>query len=560
MKKLLLLAALVLPLQAEIIQVQRAQLGGLNANQLLIQRNNIQMAQGCWAGESFGGNDFFIVGEAGPSKPDPQGPDLLRFKNGDIIHGRFEGMSKTDLAWGREDLAAPVRFGTENLAQVAFNGGRLRKAVEAPSHVTLTNGDRIPGKIVSLDEKNLVLETTNSGSLEIPRSALASLYPRPRGGGIVYAGPYNTEGWKILAPLSEKDAEKKGAELANKYWVHSGAAWYSKADEPLIREADLPDQARLSFNLAWRNRLNVSIAFHSTFKRPLLENGQVVREEGEQPEGELAPIKWETLADAKGGDGLVVPWSDQNSRGAHPNVYGESYVLTFQSTYPTLYRCSFNEDGQPNVQAIQTSRVPINLNNVSEADFDIRIDRKKIIALYVDGEYTMQWDEPGEYIGTGGGIAFSAQNGCHVRISDLVVSAWNGMTDSARSMVHDERDILLMTNGTDRFSGQIESVQDGKVIVKNAYSTLEMPIEEVEEIHFHGKRPANPEGAAADDQAALLLFGTNGRLTLLPTAATAEKLSGSSSILGDIEVDLQSATLLQFGAGNSALEGWDDTF
>ena len=69
-------------------------------------------------------------------------PDLLRFTNGDQLHGTFEGIREGPRAiWQRDDVTAPVDFKTEQLRHVVLRGGRPLKSLASLSHLALVNGE-----------------------------------------------------------------------------------------------------------------------------------------------------------------------------------------------------------------------------------------------------------------------------------------------------------------------------------------------------------------------------------------------------------------------------------
>lgn len=534
----------------------------------------------------------------GPTPVDPQGPDLLRFSNGDVIHGSFAGFSQTGLDWNRADLAQGLSLQTAGINQIVFNGGRPREALPNSAYLRLKNGDEIPGSIVSLDDKNLIIDSPVAGIITVPRDSIASIFPNPEGGKLIYTGPYNTDNWTLLTarpepgqekvvdnnekrfddegnPIEETDEQKKTPN-----WIHAGAAWYSYHEKPIILDANLPDKARVTFKLAWRNRLNVTIAFHANMKHPdrreqmkeqqaqAQQQAEALQQQGPQPEIALKlkkkpELKWESLTDMTAKDGAI-PWVDNQTRNNHAEMYGESYVMTLYSSNPTLYRNSFTPEGMPTVNAIRATRSQVNLENSQEAEFDLRLDRtKNSISLYINGEFVMQWEDSEGYAGTGGFLAFTPNSNSRLRVSDVVISEWNGMTDAARSMDHDERDILLLNNGTDRFSGKIKAIEGKTLVLENEYSSLNIPLADINQIHMKNgvpvKKGAEDAGGDSSSQA-ILYYQPHGRITLTPQEATKDEMKALSPVLGELKLNLRPAVLLEFSPGNPALEGWDDAF
>ncbi len=507
----------------------------------------------------------------GSSPSGTQGSDLLRFDNGDAFHGRFLGFKQGALRWDRDDLAEPLSLKTTSINQISFNGGHPATPLPHGAYITLENGDEIPGDIVSLDEKNLILDSPVTGQIKIPRALISAIYPNPEGGKLLYTGPYNTDHWftlvhretkeeaqkKKVKKASDDPDKKKQDEQAKKTWVHAGAAWYSLQEKPLLLDTKLPDQARINFKIAWRDRLNLAIAFHATMRRPVQEeNGNQNRADNEKK----PDLVWESATDIPAENGAI-PWLTGHNRNNHALTYGACYILTLYSSRPNLYRCSFSPEGKPIVTSIRTNRSQVNLPSSGEADIDLRIDRgNKLIALYINGSYVMQWEDPGKYVATGDYLAFSPLNKSRIRLSDLVISQWNGMTDAARSMQNDKRDILLLNNGTDRFSGTVSDIADKNLTLRNDYGPLKIPLADITEIHLKedGKEAADPVVDSSDQ--AVLHYQPHGRLTLTPLKANREELEGRSPLLGELTLDLRPAVLLEFTPGNPALEGWEDEF
>ena len=159
--------------------------------------------------------------------------DLLRFANGDQLHGRFQGIKEGPRAiWQRDDLNGPVDFKLDQVRHVVLRGGRPAKSLETLSHVALVNGDRLPGTITHLDESALGLETPYAGPLRIPREQVAMFAPSPLGGRIHYHGPFVADEWTMAhasfpegMPDPPEEDDEKAAEDAPGRWTFSGSAW-----------------------------------------------------------------------------------------------------------------------------------------------------------------------------------------------------------------------------------------------------------------------------------------------------------------------------------------------
>ena len=63
--------------------------------------------------------------------------------------------------------------------------------------VTLTNNDELPGTLVSMDDKSLVLDTWYAGKITIPRDMVKGITPLKTGEGTLYEGPTGLDGWTL---------------------------------------------------------------------------------------------------------------------------------------------------------------------------------------------------------------------------------------------------------------------------------------------------------------------------------------------------------------------------
>ena len=127
-------------------------------------------------------------------------------------------------------------------------------------------------------------------------------------------------------------------------------------------------------------------------------------------------------------------------------------------------------------------------------------------------------------------------------------------------METDDRDVILLTNGTDRFSGELESLADGDFKMSGTYAQMTVPQEDVEEIRFARAGQTGDDEEEASRQSVRLLLRPYGRLTIRPGEANATRIRGHHPALGELTLDLHYAGLMEFAFGPSVLDSWDDDY
>lgn len=483
--------------------------------------------------------------------------DLLRFTNGDQFHGAFRGLKEgPGVVWQREDLAAPVEFKTSQIRHVILHGGRPLTALTSLSQLGLVNGDRLPGTITAIDADTITLDTPYAGVLRLARSQVAMLAPNPLGGRVYYHGPFVEDDWKMthaawpdgLPAIATGSAASAGpaASAQPGRWVFSGSAWYwphAHAGTALIREDGMPDRAVLRFELAWKNRPCLAIAFHADFAPAKPREGEDLRR---LKAGAFEP-----------GDVYVLP-----------RLFGNSYVLQIYADYLMLYRTAVSAAGKTSFEQVQMNNNNLRLMEMGKARLEVRSNRRSgAIALFINDEFVAQWNEnkePGHdaahFAGKGAGFGFVVQ-GEHspLRISDISVSEWNGMPDSARSMQVDDQDIVLMANGTDRYAGKAGGLDaHGLLDFTGKFGTLHFPLDEVAEVRFARNRLA----AAADVPAERLVvrFSPVGSISGQPLPGDASHLELLNPSAGPLRLALDSAVMLDFNSSKQIIDDWNADF
>ena len=485
--------------------------------------------------------------------------DLLRFTNGDQLHGTFFGIKSGPQAiWQREDLTGTVDFKTSRIRHIVLHGGRALKSLTSISHVALVDGDRMPGLIRSLDEENVTLDTPYAGVVRIPRNQVAMLAPSPLGGRIQYYGPFVEDEWQMAnasfpngfsAPASETASQDGDAKDVPGRWTFSGSAWYwqsKRSGTAILRKEVMPDRAILRFELAWKNRLSIAIGFHADFAHP-----KPVKEAGE-PENDAGGKAVKFVP----GDSAVLPV-----------IFGNSYVLHVFSSHLMLYRTSVNGDGVASIGRVLVNANNVRLSDSGNATMEIRSNRNTgQISLFINDEFAAQWTDGGDggaalpalsTKGSGFGFVVQSENS-PVRLSDVMVAEWNGMPDSARSLQVDDQDIVLLSNGVDRFSGDVKSLKDGKILLETKHGDFQFPLEEIAEIRFARNRLASKTEELADS--IVIRLSPLGQVTGRPLSGNSSALKILHPFAGELDFNLESAVMLDFHPSTNSIDDWNTDF
>lgn len=472
--------------------------------------------------------------------------DLLRFKNGDVIHGSYAGIGEGPVVlWENPEAQHDISFETKNLRKILFNKGRSRSRLKTQDLVELSNGDRLPGTVVNLDEKSLTFDGDFGGLLAIPRNHIKRLSINRHGPDPSYLGPFDEAGWsfqnnekggrKRARAKDDKEAEKKKSP-----WQLSGGAWYNERSSVLALETPSADRTSYKFRVAWRNHLNLSVAFLADFERPVTqkEDEELVEPNEENPSN--------LLLDGPAGH-------------SDPERFGTSYLLSLHSNYIRLQRTGFDQDGRPETNSFKSESAHSELRDAYEATFEARVDRKKgLFTFYINGRRLTEWEDPSGEIADGGHLAFFPGNNSSIRLSDIAINNWNGMPDSALSMQSEQNDIVLLHNGTDRLSGKVLNISDDQLTLESHYATFDIPTEDVAEIFFASDtiQPAQEESQSA----AVLHFRPLGSLTLLPKTGTPNRIAGHHQSIGELDLSLDSVYLIEFDPEVTVFDNWDDDF
>jgi hypothetical protein len=449
--------------------------------------------------------------------------DFINFENEDTLHGKFIGFTTSGkIIWKNDSAEKNIAFATQDVRKIVLNNGQKTKPFTHTSYVTLKNLDTIPGKVISLTKDQLNLETDFGGTISIPREKIFDININPLGDRILYRGPFSKdEGWEVRHPANRRSKnliEKTDDEpwnLKNFSLNHEGQP------SSILLKSEFPEKYRITFNSY------SSHTYYPTFT---------------------------IMAD------LRVPEYDEDDKDLKQNrsryssslgnYLGTSLVIRLHPTSSRLTHYGFNEDGALFQKTITNTVSGIsNRGTKTKIFYDVRVDKKSgLIMLYANKRLIGQWlfesfakQFQESYFGYN--MQYSKSSAKSV-ISDIVVSSWNGIRDSALSLENETRDIVMLNNGTDRYSGKVTAISNSVINLKSPYAELVIPQDQVSSVTFSRKKATEPEPRDKND-VAVRFYGT-GRITGTLTKAGDNSIFLESKILGKIKIKSEFITSFEF--------------
>ena len=144
----------------------------------------------------------------------------------------------------------------------------------------------------------------------------------------------------------------------------------------------------------------------------------------------------------------------------------------------------------------------------------IRVNKAaKTIWLYVNGTMVKQWTDPADFAGTGTKMIFSSQQGMYAKVSNIKVSAWDGKLEDAHAAADQSKEDSIKMANSDKVSGKLKKIEDGKVIFASSYADLTIPLDRIEQIDMSTQGADKPKQNPNDVRA---YFADRGSITMQP--------------------------------------------
>lgn len=413
--------------------------------------------------------------------------DVLEFLDGDKLRGTFFSIDeKSGVRWRHPAIRQVLEIDTASIGSIKLE--RPQATNQPPKQtclVRLTNEDEILGELLAVDATNITLQTWYAGTLTIPRKLARSIVPGQTHSSAIFEGPVGLEGWK----QSQSTRFRGGAPNQNTPagWKYRNGAFYCGGGGSVGRDVKLPETSSLEFELAWTGYLHLGVSFYT-----------------------------EKLE----------------------NYGGDCYMLQFSSGSIYLQRMT-KEGNSSNLGHSEASM----LSKRSKASVAIRSNKEeKNISLFINGNLVKQWTDRGEF-STGSGIAFFHQGQGVVRISNLLVTEWDGkLEQETRSEAAAAEDLVKLGN-SDQISGELKSIAAGKMQFGTEFATLEVPLDRIAKINLATNLSEIASRQSTDVRA---VFANRGSITLHLDRWDDHQVLGHSPNFGQVKFRPSAFTRIDF--------------
>jgi hypothetical protein len=192
-------------------------------------------------------------------------PDIVHFKNKDKMHGKMVSIiPEKGLVWKSEMALGDINFKNEKINQI-IRGNVAYAPSSGDSAVLLTNEDMIAGKLISLDENEVIIKTSYAGEIKINRKMVKSIFPGTDSGSVIFRGPNKTEEWTMPGNRNSRSSiNVKDGELIINGYTSAG------------KDMELPDVSKVELEITSTGNHNFQIQLYGEKVDRYPRNGYVV--------------------------------------------------------------------------------------------------------------------------------------------------------------------------------------------------------------------------------------------------------------------------------------------
>lgn len=476
---------------------------------------------------------IIVPGPNGGGITHEQQAQIIELLDGDVLKGTFVSFdTEAGAKWRHPAVKTDIEFMTDSLSKIRLFPRPHSSVVSENTRVQLVTGEELSGELLEMNNRHLILKAWYSrNTLRIPREKIFSVRPATAEAGLIYEGPTGMDGWKSQGGSRIQNAQvpqvqqlqlaQKGGQFFNgringlvpargqvpagatQQWQYSNESFSATRSSSLIgREMKLTDQVNVEFDLHWRGQFNLGVSvFADKF-------------------------------DAYSGNSYMVGFS--------PN---DCYLMRMANNVQNnLGRASFQD-----------------LRNKTKARVSVRINKEAgTIALVLNNRVVKEWEDNAGFAGKGKNVSFVLLQNTYVKVSNIRVSQWDGKLPSGEGNQKEGKDLLVMSSAGS-LSGELLGIQDGKVRFKASFSPepLEMTLDTVARINLADAEMEKPKLGLGDVR---VTFSNGGQFTFLLEKWGADRVTGLSTVLGQVEFQPGAFSELEFNLTKKQGSGVDDPF
>lgn len=418
-------------------------------------------------------------------------PYILFFQNGDVLKGTLQSVDAKKLHWQRDDVVKSMDFDLTNVTRVDFGA---TEPAQTPStntwRVRLSNDDLLEGTITSCENDTLIFDTTYAGKLKIPRKNVHSITLVSLPESALFSGPSSLDGWTQGKSALAGDSGQ---------WTYRNGAFYASKSASIARDVKLPPMASIQFDLRWQGTLHAAIALYNNSLLPV----SLLQKENEPD-------------------------------------FGGFYSFMLNSSFADLLAITKRD---PN-RSLGPVAVPF-LTQTNAAHIELRANTAAhSISLYINDIFVKEWVDPAGFIGEGTAIRIVHQGLGTLKLSNLRITKWNGVseTKSAVKVVNLAQDVATLANGT-VLTGRFQSITNGQVTLVTNFAPALVPLSSLTRLDLSPE--TDPNIPPVPGQVRALIHGT-GRITFQIDQWNKSQVTGHSAILGQIKCNPAAFSALQW--------------
>jgi hypothetical protein len=430
-------------------------------------------------------------------------PSVLTFADETKITGfpsAIDGATRL-LTLKSSSLAKPTTLRTDRLIEMDLRG-KPRKLdsdhyaiATVKEHYQQDFHDSIRGRLVKLNDKEIILETWYAGQLTLQRKFIQSLDIYGQSPSF-YEGPDGPEGW-FSASGNVEDS-----------WVFRDRAMISKGSTGIAREVEIPQKAKITFTAEWKSTPYIRMIFLSN-----------------------------------------------DGKRNYPN---SGYSLTVQRSYLALYRQSKTQGNRNEDIITQSLRSLYNAESATFTVYLDR-SKKGTNAIYIDNTEIGTWSGTDDTIMTGKWLHFIPQRDDPVRFSQISVSQWDGNLPTRKPDEPDENEEepgeeeemeeIRLANG-DVVNGNVKAIDNGIASLSTGYGDVRIPVKVMRSVGLAGKK----DQVIMKENDVRAWFHEGGYITLKLKSLSEKTLTGYSQAWGEAEFDLSAFSRIEFNIWRPELD------